>query len=737
MTARRHSGGSPGRSDRQSAGRQSTSGRRSTRTRTRTRTRRGPWRPAAILAALAVGAALVLTGTAAPAAGAAARVDNPYAGATPYVNPQWSAKARADGGAAVADQPTFVWMDRRAAIGGVGDAWGLARHLDEALAQGADLFQVVIYNLPGRDCAALASNGELEPEELDVYKSEYIDPIAGILADPKYASLRIVTIIEPDSLPNLVTNAGGTDGSTDACVRMKELGNYEKGVGYALSTLAGIPNVYNYVDAAHHGWLGWDSNLNPAVDEFKKAATSEGATVSDVHGFIVNTANYSALQEPYFEVTGNVGGTPVRQATWVDWNQYVDELSYAQALRDLLVSRGGFDPGIGMLIDTSRNGWGGPDRPTAAGPTTSVDAFVDGGRVDRRIHAGNWCNQSGAGLGERPAAAPESGIDAYVWAKPPGESDGSSEPVDNDEGKGFDRMCDPTYEGNPRNGNNPPGALPDSPLAGHWFSAQFRELVAHAYPPVDGGPGPGDDTRAPTVPTGLRVTGTTGASASLAWTASSDDVGVTAYDVFRDGTQVGSTAGTAFTDSGLAADTSYAYAVRARDAAGNASARTPPVTATTGSDGGGGGAVRAQYKNTDAAVTDNQIRMGLQLVNTGSTPVDLATVEVRYWFSGDSGATSFATWCDWAVTGCGNVTHGVSASGSAAPGADRYLEVGFASGTLAPGASTGEIQVRLAKSDWSAFDESDDYSRAANTAYADNPRVGVYHSGTLTWGTAP
>ncbi|WBB64141.1 glycoside hydrolase family 6 protein [Streptomyces sp. WMMC500] len=730
MTARTSTGGSsPGRGG---------SRRRRTGTPARTRHRPGrrPLRPAAILAALAVGAALVLTGTAAPAAGAAARVDNPYAGATPYVNPQWSAKAAADGGAAIADQPTFVWMDRRAAIGGVGEAWGLKRHLDEALAQDADLFQVVIYNLPGRDCAALASNGELKPEELDVYKSQYIDPIADILADPKYASLRIVTLIEPDSLPNMVTNAGGTAGSTDACVRMKELGNYEKGVGYALDTLAAIPHVYTYVDAAHHGWLGWDSNLAPAVDEFKNAATSEGATVDDVHGFIVNTANYSALKEPHFEVGGNVGGTPVRQAKWIDWNQYVDELTYAQALRDLLVSRGGFDPGLGMLVDTSRNGWGGAARPTGPGPTTSVDAFVDGGRVDRRIHAGNWCNQSGAGLGERPVAAPEPGIDAYVWAKPPGESDGSSEPIDNDEGKGFDRMCDPTYEGNPRNGNNPPGALPDSPLAGHWFPAQFRELVANAHPPV-GGSGPGDDTEAPTVPAGLAVTGTTGASVSLSWTASSDDVGVTAYDVFRDGTQVGSTAGTAFTDGGLTAATSYAYAVRARDAAGNASARTAPVTATTGDGGGGGGPVKVQYVNTDTAMSDNQIRMGLRLVNTGGTPVDLATVEARYWFSGDTGATSFATWCDWAAAGCGAVTHGVRASGSAAPGADRYLAVGFASGTLAPGASTGEIQVRLAKSDWSGFDESDDYSRATHTAWADNPRVGVYTSGALTWGTAP
>jgi cellulose 1,4-beta-cellobiosidase len=113
-----------------------------------------------------------------------------------------------------------------------------------------------------------------------------------------------------------------------------------------------------------------------------------------------------------------------------------------------------------------------------------VNRFVDESRIDRRIHPGNWCNQSGAGLGERPRATPAPGIDAYVWIKPPGESDGASQPIDNDEGKGFDEMCDPNYNGNERNGNNPSGALPNAPLSGHWFSAQFQELMANAYPPL-------------------------------------------------------------------------------------------------------------------------------------------------------------------------------------------------------------------------------------------------------------
>ncbi|TWF91710.1 glycoside hydrolase family 6 protein [Streptomyces brevispora] len=694
-------------------------------------------RKLAALSALAMGAALAVA-IPTTASAAAARVDNPYVGAKAYVNPDWSAKAAAEpGGSVIANEPGFVWMDRIAAIQGSAQAMSLREHLNTALRQGANLFQVVIYDLPGRDCAALASNGELGPTELSRYKNEYINPISAILADPAYANLRIVTIIEPDSLPNLVTNAGGSAGSTDACATMKANGNYEKGVGYALHTLGAIPNVYNYVDAAHHGWLGWDSNFVPSAQEFKKAATSEGATVADVTGFIVNTANYSATKEPNFKVTDTVNGTQVRQSKWVDWNYYVDELSFAQALRTELVSQG-FASNIGMLIDTARNGWGGTKRPAGPGPQTSVDAYVDGGRVDRRIHPGNWCNQSGAGIGERPTTAPAAGIDAYVWAKPPGESDGNSAPVANDEGKGFDRMCDPTYTGNGRNGNSLTGALPNSPLAGHWFSAQFQELVRNAYPALGGGDGGGSDTQAPTAPTGVTVTAKTSGSVSLSWTASTDNVGVSGYDVFRGGVRVGSTTTTSYTDTGLTAGTTYSYTVKAKDAAGNVSAASAAVSATTSAGGGTGtGSLKVQYKNTDSSPTDNQIRMGLQLVNTGSTSVDLSTVKVRYWFTPEAGSSTFGTACDYAVIGCGNLSLGVKSSGSSAAGASHYLEVSFGSGTLAAGASTGEMQLRLNKSDWSNFNEADDYSRSTNTSYADSTKIGVYVAGALAWGTAP
>ena len=74
----------------------------------------------------------------------------------------------------IANQPTGVWFDRISAIAGNGSAttgsMGLVHHLNEAVTQDAAngsaplVFQIVIYDLPGRDCSALASNGELGPD---------------------------------------------------------------------------------------------------------------------------------------------------------------------------------------------------------------------------------------------------------------------------------------------------------------------------------------------------------------------------------------------------------------------------------------------------------------------------------------------------------------------------------------------------------------------------------------------
>lgn len=249
----------------------------------------------------------------------------------------------------------------------------------------------------------------------------------------------------------------------------------------------------------------------------------------------------------------------------------------------------------------------------------------------------------------------------------------------------------------------------------------------------------GGDTEPPTAPAGLTVTATTNNSVSLSWSASTDNVAVTGYDVYRNGVLAGSTTTRTFTDQGLAAATAYGYAVAARDAGGNTSALSTTVSATTKSGGGGTGSVKVQYKNTDSSATDNQIRLGLQIVNTGSAPIDLSTVKVRYWFSSEAGASTFSTYCDYAALGSSNINHTVVTVSSPKTGADHYLEVGFTggAGSVAAGASTGEVQLRLNKSDWSNFSEADDYSRATNTGYADAPRVAAYVGSALAWGVEP
>ncbi|MDX2675135.1 carbohydrate binding domain-containing protein [Streptomyces sp. NY05-11A] len=103
-----------------------------------------------------------------------------------------------------------------------------------------------------------------------------------------------------------------------------------------------------------------------------------------------------------------------------------------------------------------------------------------------------------------------------------------------------------------------------------------------------GGGGGGTDTQAPTAPGGLTSTGKTSASVSLAWNASTDNVGVTAYDVYSGSARVLTVSGTSATVGGLSASTGYTFTVKARDAAGNVSAASNAVSVTTNAGSGGG-----------------------------------------------------------------------------------------------------------------------------------------------------
>ncbi|GLX68673.1 fibronectin type III domain-containing protein [Paenibacillus glycanilyticus] len=96
------------------------------------------------------------------------------------------------------------------------------------------------------------------------------------------------------------------------------------------------------------------------------------------------------------------------------------------------------------------------------------------------------------------------------------------------------------------------------------------------------------DTTAPTAPTNVAATAASASQINLNWTASTDNVGVTGYNVYRGGVLAGSAAGTSYSDTGLTASTSYSYTVKAKDAAGNESAASSTVNATTLAAGTGG-----------------------------------------------------------------------------------------------------------------------------------------------------
>jgi uncharacterized delta-60 repeat protein len=120
--------------------------------------------------------------------------------------------------------------------------------------------------------------------------------------------------------------------------------------------------------------------------------------------------------------------------------------------------------------------------------------------------------------------------------------------------------------------------------AGRAFRSNFDLSLARYLNGVT--PTPTNDTTPPTVPANLSATFNAITNAiDLSWTAATDNVAVTGYEVFRDGapTAIGTTTGTTFSDSGLAPDSTHSYAVVAVDAAGNRSALSNTASATTAS----------------------------------------------------------------------------------------------------------------------------------------------------------
>ncbi len=148
------------------------------------------------------------------------------------------------------------------------------------------------------------------------------------------------------------------------------------------------------------------------------------------------------------------------------------------------------------------------------------------------------------------------------------------------------------------------------------------------------------DTTPPSAPTNLLATATSSSEIDLSWTASTDNVGVIGYEVFRNGTQVGTPTETSYSDTGLAASTQYTYTVKAFDAAGNISTASNSVNVTT----------QAAASSTPPTVTITA-PTGQLAANTTSTTLSVTTNENATCAWATSAGQAFASMTTFATTG--------------------------------------------------------------------------------------
>ncbi|KAJ7286272.1 cellobiohydrolase II [Mycena rebaudengoi] len=357
--------------------------------------------------------------------------NNPYTGFQIYLTPFYAAEVAAAAAnisdatlkakaLKVAQIPTFTWFDTIAKVPDLGT------YLADASAKGKAsgtkyIVQIVVYDLPDRDCAAAASNGEFSIANNG--SANYIRYIDGLVAQiQKFPDVRVIAVIEPDSLANLVTNL-----NMPKCAGAQTA--YKSGVIYAIQQFEKLGNVFSYLDAGHAGWLGWPANLGPAAQLFSQIYASAGSP-KFVRGLATNVANYNALQATTPD--------PITAQ-----NPNFDEIHYINALGPALTSAGFPNH---FIVDQGRSG-----------------------QQNLRSQWGDWCNVKNAGFGTHPTLNTGfTAIDAIVWVKPGGECDGTS----NSSAVRFDFHCSLSDAAQP------------APEAGTWFQDYFVTLVSRANPPL-------------------------------------------------------------------------------------------------------------------------------------------------------------------------------------------------------------------------------------------------------------
>lgn len=399
-----------------------------------------------------VAVALTLGGTFLVAAAAPAVADNAVLGpsTTLYVDPASTtqqAAARLDGQAradalVLAGFASATWFTK----GTPAEVQAQVKKLVDAAAAKGAVPTLVAYDLPSRDCSQYSAGGATSKADYQAW----IDGFAAGIADRK-----VVVILEPDGLGIIPfhTDLSGKDewckpSDADKATAAKQ--RYEL-LGYAVDKLRADPRAAVYLDGTHSGWLG----VGDIASRLVKAGVQRAS------GFFINASNY----EPTDKLLdyGTWVSQCIQYATHGDGTGHFDRCAsqyYPAKPNDYAtwgLSRKWYADNVGkaagplthFVIDTSRNGRGS----WAARPgNTYKDAQT-------------WCNPPDRGLGARPTTRTGNPlVDAYLWIKVPGESDG---PCDRGMGGGTD----------PERG----GA---DPAAGAWFEKQAAELIQFANPAV-------------------------------------------------------------------------------------------------------------------------------------------------------------------------------------------------------------------------------------------------------------
>ena len=225
------------------------------------------------------------------------------------------------------------------------------------------------------------------------------------------------------------------------------------------------------------------------------------------------------------------------------------------------------------------------------------------------LRYGNQCLPTGVGIGSS-AATPDAMIDLFLqW--------NAEDPVSQIE---INRNA---YHGNTANafaqGNRNP--FIDNPAFATqiWGGPQAEDLFGNG-----GGTG---DTQAPSTPANLIASNTTPTTTDLSWTAATDNVGVTGYDVYQNGTFITSTAALTYNVSGLTAATTYTFTVKAKDAAGNTSAFSNTATVTTLSGGGSGGNANELFFSE--YIEGSSYNKALEIANFTDSTINLSTYTIK------------------------------------------------------------------------------------------------------------